>query len=379
MRSSFLLMKRNYNKIVKLLENSIVYFHVLKMKGAEKYGLHRKKKLYKDVNWINEQKEEFNNFWKTNYGKRIDSRGHKLYEGINGVFHKNYFPDYLFATKLEPKLNNYIYARLYSDKSLTELLYSKSPKLKMPQTYLVKSGGVWYDAKRKIINSGEVKNSLYNLGEAIIKPTIGGNSGKGIMFCDFAEGNDLNKETSIDDLINSDYNDFIIQEKMVQHTSFSALYPNSINTIRAITYIANEKTYHADLCLRMGTGGIKVDNIHAGGIVIGLSEDGDLNEYAYKLGYSDSKIKLDKHPDTNISFKSYKLEGIKGIIETAIDLHGLTPHMGIISWDFMVDRNRDPILIEANYMGQSVWFPQIAHAKPIFGEHTEYMLKLLKK
>lgn len=372
-------MKKIYNKIVQILDSSIVFLHVLKMKGAEKYALHNKKKLYSDVDWSSEQKLEFNKYWKTNYGKKIDSRGHKLYEGINGVFHKDYFPDYLFATKLEPKLNNYLYARLYSDKSLTELLYSKSSKLKMPQTFLVKSGGVWYDGKRKIINSGEVKNSLYNLGEAIIKPTIGGNSGKGIMFCDFVDGIDLNKETSIHNLINSGYNDFIIQEKMVQHTSFSRLYPTSINTIRIITYIANEKVYHADLCLRMGTGGIKVDNIHAGGIVIGISDSGSLKEYAYKLGYSNSKIKMDKHPDTKIVFKNYNLDGINEIIETAVELHGLTPHMGIISWDFMVDNNGNPSLIEANYMGQSIWFPQIAHAEPIFGENTEYMLTLLKK
>lgn len=371
-------MKRIYDKLVQILEYSIVFLHVSKMKGAEKYALHRKRGLYTYVKWSNQQKVEFNKFWKNNYGQKIDSRGHKLYEGINGVFHKNYFPDYLFATKLEPKLNNYIYARLYGDKSLTELLYSKSSKLKMPQTYLVKSSGIWYDAKRKILDSVEVKNSLYNLGAAIIKPTVGGNSGKGIIFCNFVDGIDLNKETSIDTLINSDYNDFIIQEKLVQHSSFSMLYPSSINTIRIITYIANEKVYHADICLRMGTGGIKVDNIHAGGIGIGISNSGILNEYAYKLGYSDSKIKMDKHPDTEIIFGNYKLEGINGIIETALDLHGLTPHMGIISWDFMVDKEGDSILIEANYMGQAIWFTQIVHGKPFFGENTEYMINLIK-
>lgn len=373
------MIKRIYNNLIQLFENAIIFFHVLKMYGAEKYALYRKKKLYGNIRWTKEQHDQFKNFWKTNYGKKIDSRGHKLYEGINGHFQKKYFPDYLFSTILEPLLNNFIYARLYSDKSLTELLYNKSDKLKMPKTYLVKSGGIWYDEKRRVINSDHVKNTLFNLGEAIIKPTIGGNSGKGISFCNFKEGMDLNMEISMDSLINSDYNNFIIQERMVQHTTFSKLYSSSINTIRAITYIANENVYCADLCLRMGTGGVKVDNIHAGGLVIGVSNKGILKEYAYKLGYSDTKIKLQEHPDTKIIFKDYKLEGIKGIIEAAIDLHGLTPHMGIISWDFMVDRNGDPILIEANYMGQSLWFPQIAHAKPIFGEHTEYMLKLLKK
>ena len=372
-------MKKIYNKIVKFLESSIVFFHVLKMQGAEKYALHRKKKIFQDVNWSKEQQMEFENFWKSNYGKKIDSRGNKLYEGINGIFRKDYFPDYLFATKLEPKLNNYIYARLYGDKSLTELLYGKSSKVKMPKTYLVKINGIWHDSNRKVINSREAANLLFNLGEAIIKPTIGGNSGKGVWFCNFIDGIDLNKETSINHLLNSDYNNFIVQEKMLQHSSFSTLYPNSINTIRIITYIANEKVYHSDLCLRMGAGGIKVDNIHAGGLVIGLTDHGFLNDIAYKLGYSDTKVKMYEHPDTNILFKGYKLEGINEIIKTAEDLHGLTPHMGIISWDFMVNMVGSPILIEANYMGQSIWFPQIAHGKPIFGENTEFMLSLIEK
>lgn len=372
-------MKKIYRKISEFLEDTIVFMEVSKIKFLEMQALKKKKKIYENVVWSLEKNEKFNEFWTRNYGKIIDSRGHKLYEGINGIFHKDYFPDYLFATKLEPILNNYKYARIYGDKSLTEILYSKYSKLKIPQTYLVKSNGIWYNADRRPIGLKEVKEILFQLGEAIIKPTIGASSGKGVWFCNFVDGTDLNNETTINHLIESDYNNFIIQEKMVQHHSFSRLYPHSINTIRIITYIANEKVNHADLCIRMGTGGKKVDNIHSGGLVVGLDNDGNLNDYAYKLGYSDSKIRLDRHPDTNIVFKDYKLDGINKIIETAMDLHGLTPNMGIISWDFMIDQNSNPSLIEANYMNQSIWFPQIVHAKPIFGENTEYMINLLRK
>lgn len=371
-------MKKGYNKLVRFLENLIVLLHVLKMKIAEKYALYRKKELYKNIHWTTEQKSNFNNFWKKNYGKKIDSSGHRLYESFNEIYNVDYFPDFLFAEKLEPKLNNYLYARLYSDKSLTELLYSKSDKLIMPETYLVKSSGVWYNCKRQVIDNDQVKKILFDLGEAIIKPTIGGNSGKGIMFCNIHDGIDLNNETTIDYLLSAACDDIIIQEKMIQHSSFSILYPNSINTIRIITYIANQKVHHADLCLRLGTGKSKVDNIHAGGIVIGLSATGTLKENAYKLGYSDTKFKLDRHPDTNIVFKDYALEGIKDITETALELHGLSPHIGIISWDFMVDKNCNSVLIEANYMGQSLWFPQIVHGKPFFGENTQYMINLIK-
>lgn len=373
------MMKKCYNDLIKFLELLIVRLHVLKMLFAEKYALARKKTLYKDVMWSHEQISAFNTFWTENLGRKIDSRGHKLYQSINGAFHKDYFPDFLFATKLEPKLNSYLHARLYSDKSLTELLYSKSTKLKMPATYLVKSSGLWYNSDRTPITAERAKELLLNLGEAIVKPTIGGNSGKGIGFCNFVAGRDMNSDTTMDYLFSDLYNDFIVQEKLTQHVSYNKLYPHSINTIRISTYIADEQVFYADLCLRLGTGGAKVDNIHAGGIGVGVEVTGLLKQHAYKLGYSDSAETLEKHPDTGVTFLDYEVAGINSIIETALELHGLTPHIGMVSWDFMVNTEGEAILIEANYMGQAVWFAQIVHGKPFFGDNTAYMLNLLTK
>lgn len=371
-------MKTAYNYLLKSIDNFIVFLHKYKMYFAEHIALYKKKSLYKDVKWSKVQKKEFDSYWKKNFGKKITPNGHKLYESINGIFHKNYFPDFLFSTKLELKLNNLIYANIYSDKSLTELLYSKSDLIRMPKTYLIKINGIWYDKDRCVIGNEEVKETLFNLGKAVIKPTLGGNSGKGIIFCDFENGIDKNEETSIEKLMDSKNKDFIIQELMQQHESFSKLYPKSINTIRAITYIAEDKIHHSLLSLRLGSGNNKVDNIHAGGVVVGVKENGELLKHGYILGYSNSNIKITHHPDTQVQFEGYLLHEIKSIIEISKKLHGLTPHIGMISWDFMVSKENKPVLIEANYMGQSVWFPQIIHGKPIFGEHTEYMLKLIK-
>lgn len=371
-------MKKIYNKFLSTLEALIVNMHVIKMFLAENYALFRKRKLYNQVRWNISQKKEFDEFWEINYGKKIKTNGHKLYESINGKFYKEYFPDFLFSTKLEPKLNNYIYAKIYSDKSLTELLYSKSLLIELPTTYLIKSGGVWYNNERAVIDDLKAKDIMFNMGKAIIKPTIGGNSGKGICFSDFKDGADLNNETSISELLKSSNTDLIIQEKMEQHSTFSTLYPYSINTIRIITYIAKGKTFHTSLSLRIGLGGNKVDNIHAGGICVGMTDNGKLFKEAYLLGYSDIKSKLEYHPDTKVKFHNYKIEGTLEIINAAKELHGYTPHIGIISWDFMISKKVKPILIEANYMGQSLWFPQIVNKQPIFKENTAYMINKIK-
>lgn len=372
------MLKTIYNNLVSFIENRLTSLHKIKMWGGEHYALLRKKKLYKNIQWNKLQKQEFDEYWKKYYGKKITSKGHKLYESINGTHHKDYFPDFLFATKLELKLNNYIYARIYSDKSLTELLYSKNNDFIMPDTYLLNSAGIWYNKNRDVISIVTAKNILTDIGECIIKPTLGGSSGKGVLFSNFKNGVDLNKETSIEDLFDSKNKDFIVQEKMEQHESFSNLYPHSINTIRIITYIAKGKVYHAKLCLRMGASGKKVDNIHSGGLVIGLKDNGRLLDQAFKLGYSDSSIIMEEHPNTKVKFKNHQLVSIPEVIEIAKKLHGSTPHIGIISWDFMVDKSANVVLIEANYTGQSIWFPQIVHKAPFFGEHTDYMINLIK-
>lgn len=95
------------------------------MKVAENAALFKKRRLVNEVKWDDDTNSEFNAYWTGAYGKKIKSSGHKLYESINGVHQKDYMPDFLFATKVEPFFNSYSYAKLYSDKSLTEILYGK--------------------------------------------------------------------------------------------------------------------------------------------------------------------------------------------------------------------------------------------------------------
>lgn len=371
-------MRKFYRGILSIFENLIVLFEVNKMRISENIALLKKKKLYKDVQWSTESKNEFNAYWKEHYGHKITPKGHKLYEAINDTHHKDYIPDFLYATKVEPYFNPYFYAKLYSDKSLTEILYAKSKLVKFPATYLVNSGGILYDGERNIITKDKAKTILSSTTEAVIKPTVGGNSGKGVMVCSFQDGFDNSNNYNIFDLLEEDNKDYIVQERMKQHETIAKIYNSSINTFRTITYVVDGVVYCADLAMRIGAGGAKIDNIHAGGLVIGVKDDGTLLKNAYKLGYSDSNQKFEKHPDSGVVFENYKVCGAEKIIECAKEIHGLTPHLGMISWDFMVSEDGNPVLIEANYWGQSVWFPQIVHGKPFFGDQTKLILSKIK-
>ena len=95
--------------------------------------------------------------------------------------------------------------------------------------------------------------------------------------------------------------------------------------------------------------------------------------------FSEYGEKIDFHPVSYVQFSGYKIKNVDKIIKVAIDCHKRTPHMRIASWDFTLDKNGDPVLIEVNLYSQSIWLVQIAHGEGIFGKNTDKTLKLYWK
>ena len=93
------MLKKIFKKYILFIDSLPGSHHNCKMLFAENLALFRKRKLINSVKWSKEQNSEFEYFWKCNY-KKINSQGHKLFEAINGVFHKNYMPDFLYATRI---------------------------------------------------------------------------------------------------------------------------------------------------------------------------------------------------------------------------------------------------------------------------------------
>lgn len=369
-------MKKIYRSIVKKVSKLYEYFYIIKVGIAEWVAITKKRQLYNDVRLNVNDIKQVDDLWVPFYGKRISKSWHRLYVSINHEFKYDYFPDHIFSTRLEPKLNPITIAKFYSDKSLTEILYKGVKDVKFPETVVVNCSGIYYSKTRKLINEDEALSLLIQLNEFIIKPTIGGSSGQSVQLINLVNKNQHEKNKVIKSILDQYNENYIIQMRLQPHQSFRTLYPHSINTIRLITYILENEVCHAPLSLRMGIKGNKVDNIHAGGIVVGLSDDGNLRKYGYELGYCDSKIRYEKHPDTQIVFENYKVPEIRRMIQIAKDLHLNTPHLGMVSWDFMIDDIGDVILVEGNYFGQSIWFPQIVNGAPIFGENTPKFISM---
>jgi hypothetical protein len=372
-------MKKIYRRFIRKLDELVELLYIFKVGAAEWVAILKKRKLYHNVKISINDLKRIDDLWKPKYGKKISKKWHKLYISINNQFKCDYFPDYIFSTKLEPKLNPIKIAKFYSDKSLTELIYKSVKNVKFPETIIVNCSGYFYSNSRDIITKYEAIRILLNFDEFVIKPTIGGSSGNSVQLVSLVKKNSDKKVKYLEDIFGQYDSDFIVQKRLKPHHAFKALYPYSINTIRLITYIVKNKVYHAPLSLRMGLEGKNIDNIHSGGIVVGLSDDGYLKKYAYKLGYCDSNVKLIEHPDSGVLFDRYQIPGTIKTIELAKELHVNTPHLGIISWDFMIDDIGDTVLVEGNYLGQAIWFPQVVNEASVFGNNTSEMISLVSK
>lgn len=368
-------MKKVYRKIISIIEKSIVNLHIVKTWVFEWLSIFSKKNQYKNVKWSTDQQEMFDEFWQKNYGKKISNRWHKLYQSTNDIFDITYLPEIIYTTKLEPKLNELKIAKVLEDKSFVEILYSSVVEIKFPETIVLNCSGILYDNERNLIDNIQAKNKLSNSNPMVIKPICGTSSGDGVKMLNIK--NNINKDDglSIEDIFKEYENNFIVQEKLKQHSIIGHIYEDSVNTIRIITYILNNKIFHVPITMRFGAEGQQVDNIHAGGIAIGVCDDGILKG----VGFDNNNKKFTEHPDTNVAFKGYSIPFIPGVIEAAYKAHQKTPHIGMVSWDFMINEKSEIILIEANLIGQSIWFPQIVNGKGVFEGNTEEILNYLSK
>lgn len=373
-------MKKIYRELIQFMKNRVVFINTLKNKIDETFAIIKKRKLYKDVKWTQDQTNEFNTFWETNYGKRIKPYWHKYYQKYSGVFNVKYIPEKIFSTIIEPRWNPYFQAKEYENKSLVEFFVGGSGSLvRCPLTYVVVDNGSFYDGNRKLISKEEACQILKQIETAVLKPTKDSSSGKDIYFWERDKYTNGNIAHEIYRMFRRYDANFIIQEKIIPSKKLSLLYPDAINTFRVCTYTVNGKVYNAPISLRIGGGGSKVDNIHAGGMVVGVDNEGNLMSTAYKIGYGFEDTRFESHPDTGVVFKEQRIEEVKDIVGFAKELHGKYIGIRMISWDFTLDENDLPVIMEANLCGQSVWFPQMISGREMFGEQTEVVLNEFKR
>ncbi len=333
---------------------------------------------WEQVKWSNEQRKEFDKFWMDNYGRKISPSWHRYYERFSGVFDVRYMPSNVFTPELLQVINNYDLASFCAAKTNLSILFDdRSEDRCVPKHYGYKIWNYYYDSERNIVSKQELAERLADVGECVFKKA-NDKQGHGFHFFNFQGGKDTLTGQSPLEAIELAQGDFVFQERVRQHSAYAHLSPKSLNTIRLITYICENKVYHVPMLIRFGIGNSDVDNFHAGGVAVGVSDDGFLNQTGWRTVSPAHFEPCTLNPNTGEELGKYQLPYVDRILDFAYKNHGRLPGIGMISWDLVVTEKGKPMIIELNVAEQSIKFPQFVQGVPLFGDNTVKMLSLKK-
>ncbi len=132
---------------------------------------------------------------------------------------------------------------------------------------------------------------------------------------------------------------FIVQERLQNHTLIDNIYPHSLNTLKLYTFLHDDNNVeYLGAIIRFGVGGSVVDNASQGGFFVGIKEDGVLMDFGmFEPGTKTNLIVNGSHPDTNVRFAGIKLPYWSEIVEMAKYFHK-QGFYGIpsIGWDIAI-------------------------------------------
>lgn len=359
----------------KIVKSPAYYSRLLEVENINQHARDASNSAYRRDHWLmnqivpesvkepltQEQIQETIDFWKPyEFAYNNDYHQQEVFSALSGRFDPSYF-GFGLQRYLMVRFWNHESFRWIREKNYAPLFF---PDVKMPNTYMYNSAGIYFDEKRNPVSKDQAIDMLMlqieNGNEVIIKPSDGG-EGKDIHFLTPNESRE-----NVEHLIESYGQDFICQEVLKTHPCLSALYSGSVNTMRMCTLKWNDTIYYVGGVLRVGTNK-RVDNWSQGGLAVGISEDGTLKKYAI----TEKGEMFDTHPTTGFKFEGHRIYRYSDAIELVKKLHGHIAQQKYISWDVTVDDKGDLVLIELNSPG--------SHELVQFGGYSGYVNKEIAK
>lgn len=221
--------------------------------------------------------------------------------------------------------------------------YAKSLTIPCPNLIaLVSKGEIsWYDGEQ--LNFGNIERITTRNFEAFCKE-VNGESGKGAFILRVENGNvfiqnELSTLKELKDRFGGAT--FVIQEHLKNHPMIDKIYSKSLNTLKLITILCdNGQVEFFDAVFRFGANGNFVDNASQGGIFVGVSELGFLQEVGYhEPGIKKNLIVSGRHPDTNVVFGGMKLPFWNELLDAAKRFHKFFYGIPSIGWDVAITPN----------------------------------------
>lgn len=314
------------------------------------------------------QKSDINAFYKKMLGHDVPTYWHEYFYSRNGKFSVKYIPTAVYHAEIIYRLNQFGVRHAYVDKGIYDIYF---PDVNRPQTIVKNINGYYYDGKNAI-SQAEALARCQNLQAAVSKPSTEGMWGEGVRVFHTENGRMNGNGMTMEELFNSYGKNFIIQEKIVQHAEMTKLNPTSLNTLRVLSYRDENQVYILYVVVRIGRTGQQVDNETAGGINADIDlATGTILDCAYGTP-AEKRIET---TDCGTPLKGFAIPAFDKVTALVKELHTRLPYFNLVGWDFGIDEQGEPVLIEWN---RAPDLSQTAHG-PAFGEMTEEILIALKK
>lgn len=339
-------MTRKYDKFFDKLYHYARISYILEIKAFY---------LKKNYKLSRRQKKEIKIYW-GKFIKKINYNSHNFYTNHSGKFDVRYIPDDIYAKYIDSYFNNARIVNGYNDKNYLDLFLNGFP---LPQTYVRIINNQIQNKEYENITENQAVKLLLNKN-FLIKPTVCTSEGNGIQFFKNATAQEIKS------LLRR--NNIIFQEIIEQSDLLAKLNKNSVNTIRIMTLNLDGNVYTLNSVIRFGRNGSIVDNASAGGLFCGIKEDKTLTETAFDI-HGNKFIDYLK----TINYDNKPLQFLDKARNLVKDASKRFAHFKLIGWDIAINKNNEPIIIEANLETCIPDMLQIATG-PLFGNLTDRVL-----
>lgn len=256
-------------------------------------------------------------------------------------------------------LNPIEYAKALSDKGMYGFLFQGYNR---PYEYLRKCNGFLLDNEnRQCAIENCILNILSDKEPVIFKQSTETSGGHGVAIV-----RDYSTQ-SLENLINSWGNNFVVQKLVKQSPQISALNESSLNTFRIYTLCLNNSISVVARTIRVGHPGCDVDNVSQGGALFGVTKNGFIME-----GFDYKSVQL-KNAPSGLSITDMKINHYERIDDFVISLHSRIPVCAFAAWDVALDDNDNPVLIEVNLQHAGINMIQMING-PIFKERFDEVM-----
>ncbi len=363
-----------FSKYVGWQIKKLIYFFIILPNKHSLYKGMRKhyKALKKDLPEISsENKKEHIKLW-SKLGSKPSLMWYKVFRGLSGIDDPRFVPEPYYFHKIELILNNKILSNSYSDKNNYHKIIDD---VYLPDVYLRNIEGAYYTGNYALVNNPEKIDALIPSGTSrvITKASMGPGGGSSIQMFERLNNKWINSAGGIMDLhyLEKTYGkNFLIQQHIKQHPSYSFFNETSVNTLRLFTYrsVKDNKVIPLQILLRIGGKQSVVDNLMSGGVGCGVGLTGKIESFAV-----DKKFRRFEEYNGVVFREVEPLYRFGEIINAGLEIAKRFYYHRLIGFDLCLDGEDKIKLIEVNLDDIGVIITQSCNG-PLFREYTDEVI-----